>query len=174
METMRSLLSDAKWMDRSSAAERCTDGRTGRLALSTGEPEFRPHHDNSEPLIRLLKLCVLQQLSKASSVTTSASRITEESLCLGNLVCWSNASLKSTCLFTAGRRGKRPSLESLRIEIIFWGDVGRSTIPPGQMSPPTALKTWMTTANQPAWRTWCKKDQVKEKYCFRTRVMKNG
>lgn len=54
---MRPLLSDAKWTDRSSAAEQCTDGRTGRLALSTGEPEFRPHHDNSEPLIKLLKLC---------------------------------------------------------------------------------------------------------------------
>lgn len=36
---------------------RCGNGRIRRLAVTMEEPEFRPHHDNSVPLIKLLKLC---------------------------------------------------------------------------------------------------------------------
>lgn len=100
-----------------------------------------------------------------------------ESLCKGNLVCQSKASLKSICcLFMAGRLSKLPSLEGLRTDIIFWGDVGHSMMPPGQMSSPAALKTWVTIASQPAWGTWYKKGsyQEKQKHYFKTRVMRNS
>lgn len=57
MEEMRAVPSDAKWMGCCRAAEQVHGQQDRRLALNLGEPAFRPHHDNSMPLMELLKLC---------------------------------------------------------------------------------------------------------------------
>lgn len=58
MEKMRPVpLSDAEETDCPSDAEQVHGWQDGKAGSECGGAQFRPHHDNSEPLIKSRKLC---------------------------------------------------------------------------------------------------------------------